>query len=280
MLAGLVRIHRALVDLGLGELHVRVFDPDSVTPANVGRQLFYPGDIGANKAIVLCSRINAAFGLQWAGLPIAYTGEAEPTKTRVTASPYAAVITCVDTTDARRSIAAEWARHPAIDVPCYWLDCGNRAKDGQVVLGQPADVQQFLQGQLTADELRDFVDRTGGRLATAVGQPRLPTVIDLFPEAFAPDVTDDDDGPSCSLAEALGRQDLFINDWIAKAGLDLLWRLFRNGEIDRHGYMVSLDEGVVPIRVEQSLRRMASTPKTRRRRAARIYAAQVGGDRR
>lgn len=40
---------------------------------------------------------------------------------------------------------------------------------------------------------------------------------------------------SCSLAEALEKQDLFINSMLVQLGSNILWKIFRNGMIDHHG---------------------------------------------
>ena len=49
-----------------------------------------------------------------------------------------------------------------------------------------------------------------------------------------------DDTPSCSLAEALEKQDLFINSTLAQMGSSLLWSLFRNGLIENRGFFLNL----------------------------------------
>ena len=53
VLSGLVRLHLAIKSLGHPHgLAVNVWDPDIVSQANVGRQLFAPNEIGLNKAEV------------------------------------------------------------------------------------------------------------------------------------------------------------------------------------------------------------------------------------
>jgi hypothetical protein len=48
-------------------------------------------------------------------------------------------------------------------------------------------------------------------------------------------------GPSCSLAEALEKQDLFINSTLAQLGCDLLWKMFRHGMIEHRGLYLNLE---------------------------------------
>lgn len=61
----LARISIALQALGHPGLHLTVFDPDTVTEANIGRQLFSESELGLNKAVALVTRINRFFGFSW-----------------------------------------------------------------------------------------------------------------------------------------------------------------------------------------------------------------------
>ena len=66
MLMGLAQLHTAMLALGHpGGLDVTVIDADQVSEANVGRQMFYPSDVGLPKATVLVNRINMAMGTGW-----------------------------------------------------------------------------------------------------------------------------------------------------------------------------------------------------------------------
>jgi PRTRC genetic system ThiF family protein len=106
----------------------------------------------------------------------------------------------------------------------YWLDLGNNASSGQFILGQPKN---------SANKRK--------------GKRRLPTVTELFPEIAAPGKKDDDQ-PSCSAAEALTRQEPFINQNLAYQALGMLTRLLRHGALTYHGGFCNLSTGqVVPI---------------------------------
>jgi hypothetical protein len=50
----------------------------------------------------------------------------------------------------------------------------------------------------------------------------------------------EDNGPSCSLADALGKQELFVNPLIATFAAQFLWELFRHGGLDSRGCYVNL----------------------------------------
>ena len=70
ILAGLTRLHLAMIELGHpAGLKVCCWDPDSVTHANIGRQLFLENEIGCNKAITLINRYNFHFALEWIAIP-------------------------------------------------------------------------------------------------------------------------------------------------------------------------------------------------------------------
>lgn len=205
IVAGLARLNACLRGLDHPGLAVEAWDPDRVTEANVGRQLFAPGDIGLAKADVLIHRANLWFGLDWHSAPWALTGDSAIER------PVDLLIGCVDSARARRDLDAA-ARTNRI---AFWLDCGNEDAWGQVVLGQP----------------------TGGRAEDAA--QRLPTVLEMFPDmADGPDT-----GPSCSLAEALGRQGAFINQAVATQALDALWRMLRTGRIDRFAWFINQGDG-------------------------------------
>lgn len=54
-------------------------------------------------------------------------------------------------------------------------------------------------------------------------------------------IDEKDSGPSCSLAEALEKQDLFINSILAQAGCGLLWKMIREGRTFYRGIYLNLD---------------------------------------
>lgn len=212
MLSSLARLSKTLNALSHPGLHVRAWDPDIVTDANINRQLFYEPDIGNNKALVLVSRVNRALGLDWEAQPSLY-------QSKNTAN---ILISCTDTPESRVQIAEEMVIRKtgeARDRTFYWLDMGNSKKTGQVVLGTVIPIVQPKGVNKVAE--------------------KLPNVIQRFPQIKR--MKDKDQGPSCSLAEAIGKQDLYINSAMALYGGVLLWKLFREGMINHHGCFVNLD---------------------------------------
>src|SRR5579872_1891031 len=216
--AGLPYLHQALLAYGHSEgLHVTLLDPDAVSPTNCVRQPFSQSEIGLYKSVVLANRLNLFWGLDWEGVP-----ERLDTKQRLDGVDL--VIGCVDTRLARAAIAkcaGDWSE---VD---YWLDLGNNSDSGQFVLGEP-------------------LNRRNRR-----HRLRLRTVAELFPEAIQGDL-DGDGLPSCSAAEALDRQEPFVNPTLATHALALLARLFRYGTASYHGAFVNLSciGGVQTLRVD------------------------------
>lgn len=223
MLSGLARLDCAIRALGHPGLDVTVYDPDDVSEANLGRQLFAPADVGRNKATVLVTRTNAWFGTRWVGMPYAF----DPEQRRPQAAAIGIVISCVDSARARVRIGKLLSN--LHNTPLYWLDLGNRAADGQVILGIPPE----------DDRHRRYVYR-------------LPTVLEIYPElASAEKILDRQQGPSCSLAQALERQELFVNQSVVTPALQLLWLVFRYGRTNWCGAFVNLKTGrMAPLPVD------------------------------
>jgi PRTRC genetic system ThiF family protein len=223
VLSGLARLHLALRALGGYGLEVRAFDPDTISEANIGRQLFSPSDIGLYKADILIHRLNVYYGLNWKSFPCRYGEEAERfAESRGDAVIGSLVITCVDSAAARRNIWTWLMRHTGRYRDNYWLDMGNSRQSGQVFLSQlPGSARRGIP--------------TDGR---------LPSLEFWLPEIFDESVPEDDT-PSCSLAEALESQDLFVNQMVATWGMHLLWIFIREGGLDICGYWISLESGMV-----------------------------------
>ncbi|MEE4377375.1 MAG: PRTRC system ThiF family protein [Candidatus Competibacteraceae bacterium] len=217
LLDGLVRLHTSLLALGHpGGLQVTAWDGDTVSTANIGRQRFWPADVGHNKATVSIHRLNLFAGLDWEDRP-------EPF---VLDSGYQhwpdLLITCVDQARLRADIGE--SGHDSWQ-DCLWLDTGNDAYTGQVILGH---------------------------LNQRERQPlRLPSVYDFYGGDLVEGGQDTDNTPSCGLAMALNQQSLSINRLMADLSLALLFNLFRDGFIEHHGYFVDLRQGLVtPLRID------------------------------
>lgn len=218
VLSSLARINKALIGLAHPGLHVTAYDHDKVSPSNLGRQLFAESDLGMNKATVLISRINRFFGTDWSAIPSKFCKGVG----------YNIVISCIDTAAGRVELSDMLkgsTNHQPYDECYYWLDLGNSAMTGQVVLGTVQSIPQ-----------------PGNK------KQSLKTIVQHFPGIKK--IKEEEQGPSCSIAEALERQDLFINSTLAQFGCDLIWKLIRHGYIEQRGCYVNLQTLTVnPINI-------------------------------
>jgi len=221
IVAGLPYLHQSLVARGHpGGLHVTVVDGDMISPANCIRQPFARAEIGLNKAIVLVNRLNLFWGLKWEAVP-AYLRLGTFISRSYSGDDLCAhiVVGCVDTRAARAAIRDAVGNWSTVS---YWLDLGNNADSGQFILGEPLN-ERNRKAKL-----------------------RLRSAAELFPEIVDPNL-DNDGEPSCSSAEALERQEPFVNSTLAQHALALLARLFRYGHINYHGGFINLATGVTSV---------------------------------
>jgi PRTRC genetic system ThiF family protein len=232
VLTALARMNQALVSLHHPGLMVRVFDDDTVTKANLGRQLFTTAELGLPKSVALINRINRFFGTNWKAVIEKYDGRYSGSGDGAWAT---ISIGCVDTVQARVEIAGilkklNKSMGNRRDQPLYYMDFGNSRKTGQVILSTIGKIEQ------PPSKLYRTVDA-------------LPMVTDEFGELLNTSEAVDHT-PSCSLAEALTKQDLFINSALANVGASLLWQLFREGILFNRGFFLNLkDFRTQPLKV-------------------------------
>jgi PRTRC genetic system ThiF family protein len=194
-------------------LEVALMDADAVSETNCVRQPFSVSDIGLNKATVLVNRINLFWGTNWTA--IASVFHARSFDRNQDRCPDL-VIGCVDTRAARRAIQDSFSY--GLSRSHYWLDLGNNASNGQYVLGQPLNAQNRRRAA------------------------RLRTVSELYPE-IVDESAGEDPLPSCSAAEALDRQEPFINQTLAASALAMLAQFFRYGKLTHHGAFFNAKTG-------------------------------------
>ena len=222
-LTALARMNHALTELNHAGLSVRLWDDDVITEANLGRQLFAESELGLHKSVALINRINRFFGTDWKAetqkFEKDYFGKFQ---SNMKSEIY---ISCVDSVKSRFEIA-EILNELKIDKgyyrnqPKYWMDFGNSQFTGQVFLSTIGNIRQPNSEKYKTVQ-------------------NLPFVTEEFGEILKQSETEDDT-PSGSLAEALEKQDLFINSTLAQMGSSLLWSLFRNGLIENRGFFLNL----------------------------------------
>lgn len=220
MATNMALLDATLLQLNHPGLHVYLYDPDKVEKHNIGRQMFYPGDIGKNKAEIMAARINLTFGTDWTAVPVKFGDHDNDHRPHIT-------ISCVDSAKERAKIfkSLDW-KPKNYSVDQYWLDTGNAVNTGNVILGSTAIKQPKSKKFKTVS--------------------RLKSVNDMFELKKIKD----DDIISCSAFEALKRQSLTINKIVADFAYDMLWKLFSEIYITHKGYWINMEKGrVSPIPV-------------------------------
>lgn len=224
VLTALLEMNHSLVALEHAGLHVRLWDDDIVTEANLGRQRFAECETGLYKSVALINRANRCGGTNW---------KAENRKFerdnlgRLPEHAGASIfITCVDSVKARFEIADILKKlntsRRNTNRPIYWLDFGNSQYTGQALLSTIGNIRQpNSQKYETVANLPFITEEFGGLLKQSEQQ---------------------DNTPSCSLAEALEKQDLYINGSLAQMGCSLLWNLFRKGITQYRGFFHNIGE--------------------------------------
>ena len=223
VLTALMEMSHSLTELGHAGLQVRLWDDDIITEANLGRQRFTPSETGLYKSVALINRVNRFMGTNWKAETQKFErntfgGLPENTKSTI-------YISCVDNVQTRFDIAEMLTamskqRRANREEPKYWLDFGNSQHTGQVILSTIGSINQ-----------------PDSEKYEAVAS--LPMVTDEFGELLKQS-EQTDDTPSCSLAEALEKQDLYINATLAQMGCSLLWNMFRFGMTENRGFFLNL----------------------------------------
>jgi PRTRC genetic system ThiF family protein len=242
MLTALARMNQALISLNHPGLFVRLFDNDKVERANLGRQLFATAELKQYKAVALIGR-KAVPQLYEKAL---FKNNAELTQAGLT-------ISCVDTVKARLEIAdilkgLSKSNGHNRNKPLYYMDFGNSRFTGQVILSTIGKVAQPQMKKYQTVE-------------------SLPMVTDEFKDLLLASESTDNT-TSCSLAEALAKQDLFINSSLANLGASLLWQLFREGMIFNRGFFLNLKEfRTQPLKIMPAAPAKKKTAITQRKAA-------------
>lgn len=209
----LARMNYALMDLNHPGIHVCAYDPSEVRKANLGRQLFLKEDIGINKAVAMISRINLAWGTKWEAEPKSYEGVKQDGSKTFT-------VLCTDTASSRKKIINDlisdgfrYSSH-IVNSAVYLIDCGNDQHFGQVILN------------------------------TIVPSKNTSTKFNVIEEMPYDDrwanINNDTQGESCSLATALGKQDLMVNTMAAQIACQMIWQLIYKKSIDYKGVYYNL----------------------------------------
>jgi len=213
LLSNLARMNNALKSIGHMGIKVIAIDDDIVESHNVGRQMFYPPDIGRKKAEVLITRINNSYGFDWQSYSERLNEKTEVYKSFKTNL----VFSCVDSIESRKFIkkfcekSAEYSKNSAKEFKLYyWIDCGNTKDTGQV-------------------KIASYNNKT----------KKLFDVFHIWKgieKNIIPDM------PSCSAVDSLRKQDLFINSFVALAAANITWNIMRSDRLDYDTVFVNSDD--------------------------------------
>ncbi|MDQ6472717.1 PRTRC system ThiF family protein [Flavobacterium sp. LHD-80] len=223
VLTALMEMNHSLIALGHAGLCVRLWDDDIVSDANLGRQRFAPSEVGLHKCVALINRANRFMGTNWKAETVKFEKDALGRIPQNTKSSI--FISCTDSAGSRFEIAEILKRTNSRqhrDEPKYWMDFGNSQHTGQVLLSTIGEIAQPC-----SDKFETVAS--------------LPFVTEEFAELLKESELTDDT-PSCSLAEALEKQDLYINSTLAQMGCSLLWSLFREGMTQNRGFFLNLKD--------------------------------------
>ncbi|MGH8159324.1 MAG: PRTRC system ThiF family protein [Rhodanobacter sp.] len=215
VLDGLASLDAALRAQDHAGFEVTVMDDDVISASNIGRQRYAQAEIGFPKCIQLVRRINGFHTVNWVAQPLRLSPN-DPAVAR-----FDLVLSCVDKGAFRADLGRYWKGHNS---ETLWLDTGNGASRGQCVIGH-------------------------------LGKPRsrrLPNVFDLYGNDLRSG--EDEDLPSCSVAEALTRQHFSVNRAVATAAIALLDDLIHRGGLDAHGTFLRTNPfSAQPLRIDPAV---------------------------
>ena len=202
LLARMVHAYRSLYRNR--DISVILCDGDLVSPTNVSRQAFVTTEIGLNKAEALVTRYNHMYGFEWQ----AYTDYVNHARLNDISANI--IVTCVDKLQPRRiinglmksAIKTDYGNDSRWQEPMLWIDTGNTRNTSNIFASVPGD----------------------------------KTIIDHYPN-----LKEDDTMPSCSTAEALLNQSLFINTITADIAAMMLWDLLYLYKIPANTTFINLE---------------------------------------
>lgn len=199
LIDGLIAVNETLIKLGYKGIRVIAYDGDRVSLSNIGRQPFTPMDYDKVKSVTLIEKINDCYGYSWVGMGNMFTinSIADLNEMKLLDS-HGILISCVDNVKVRRVIQTLYNA----DVSTYsralshlslWMDIGNERNFGQIIFGSKPQ--------------------------------KIPTVFDVFENM---EEHETNDAPSCSVIEALSKQSVFINKFMATFAANMIKDLITN----------------------------------------------------
>lgn len=212
MASRLARLQMVIMDMGHPGFDVTLVDGDNVELSNIGRQMFTMQDIGGNKAEVIASKINSAFGFDWS-IERKMFDSSNHLGNRNCANLF---ITCVDNVETRKKVYKKFLQTTEYSYAghirsnsYYWMDIGNSKTYGQVIL---TDYKQ-----------------------------RLQSIFDVFPDLEKDAKDKKTQGLGCSIFEGLNGQDLFVNDDVTVSAANMIWEMIKFKTLDYNAVFTNLE---------------------------------------
>lgn len=202
-------------------------DHDHVEQANIDRQLFADAELGLNKAQALAMRYTGAWGADITAITSPFTASiARPPKS----DGITILVGCVDNPAARQEMANVLKRNKPGSAPDFWwLDCGNHAEAGQVLLGSAISRNQIKNAFPTTKICQALP-------APSVQHPELLTI--------KPQPTSSKRMSCAELVEA-NMQSRDINKRIAAEASTMLTQLLLTRDLKRFASELNLAAGVM-----------------------------------
>lgn len=217
-----VRVARLLQETQAKDVRLYFIDPDWVEEKNIYRQNFCQAEFGSYKAETLAFRLGAAWGMEITAITKKLQDIGDAGNIGYQSNEITLVVGCVDRPSARREIRTflERRRHG------WWLDCGNEANTGQVLIG--------------ADDRKP---------KEPFSLPGICSWLPL-PSLQHPELVEEHDGealemPALSCAEMALRdsQGLAINQRVAAEAADYLVRMLITRDLQKMATYLDLSSG-------------------------------------
>lgn len=237
----LAHIVYAYQELYARRIVVTVMDGDAVSAANVGRQAYGMNELFQNKAQIIVSKINRVYGFEWLANPKHFTYPKTHEEKKNLAGEICSnfIVTAVDNVHTREELYnfITWWRmrnkQPEYN-PFFWVDMGNTKTTGNVVV---ESVEMGWSSPLI--EYADYYPK---------GKER--------------------NEPSCSLAQALNEQSMFVNKYCATIAAQWLWECLTSLTIEWRGAFYNTDTLTIrKLKVNATKERNSDTkPKIKSKR--------------
>ena len=208
------------------DLTLMLVDFDRVEKHNLLRQNFFAGEVGKFKSQALAERLSRQYGrkIGYSVMPYERDMFDEPMGAGMYHKAMSLVIIgCVDTPEARRSIADSMNSNSNN----WWLDAGNGHHSGQVLLGNTGK----------PDELKESFDIASHTVS------KLPLPSQQLPALLIPPV-EKTRPMDCAEAIDNDEQSPTINQAMAMLVVDFIYRLL-TGALTNMGAYIDLDAGTL-----------------------------------